>query len=79
LIIQLVTVYFFFIETKGATLEEINKTFDGADAVEEFKQRTVETEGVQDIRQFSVSGKPDMENVTHVEEVSQEVFEKSSS
>jgi hypothetical protein len=37
-------VYFFFIETKGATLEEISRTFDGEDAVEEMKVRALATE-----------------------------------
>jgi hypothetical protein len=37
-------VYFFFIETKGATLEEISRTFDGQDAVEEMKVRALATE-----------------------------------
>ncbi len=36
--------YFFFIETKGATLEEISRTFDGEDAVEEMKVRALATE-----------------------------------
>jgi hypothetical protein len=31
----------FFIETKGATLEEISRTFDGEDAVEEVKVRAL--------------------------------------
>ena len=32
---------FFFIETKGATLEEISRAFDGEDAVEEVKVRAL--------------------------------------
>jgi len=73
LVLQLVTVYFFFIETRGATLEEINKTFDGADAVEEIKHKAVEKEGIHDIREFSVTSKGgDVAHpVTHVDEVSQ--------
>lgn len=38
------TVIFFFIETRGATLEEISRTFDGEDAVEEVKVRALVTE-----------------------------------
>lgn len=41
LLIQAVTVIFFFIETRGATLEEISRTFDGQDAVEEVKVRAL--------------------------------------
>ena len=64
LLIQLVVVYFFFIETRGATLEEIAKTFDGADAVEEIKQKAMEVEGVKDIRDFG-----DDDTAHHIEEV----------
>jgi MFS family permease len=42
LVVQVVTVWFTFIETKGATLEEISRTFDGEDAVEEVKALAVE-------------------------------------
>jgi hypothetical protein len=49
--LQLVTVYFFFIETKGATLEEISRTFDGEDAVEEMKVRALATEKVDMVEQ----------------------------
>lgn len=66
LLIQLVVVYFFFIETRGATLEEINKTFDGADAVEEIKQKALEVDGVKDVRDF---GEDDVAH--HVEEVNE--------
>lgn len=31
--VEFVFVYFFYVETKGPTLEEIAKIFDGADAV----------------------------------------------
>lgn len=54
LLIQLVTVYFFFIETRGATLEEINKTFDGAEAVEEIKQIGTDTVGVSDLTDVGI-------------------------
>jgi hypothetical protein len=41
---QLITAFFFFIETKGATLEEISRTFYGEDAVEEMKVRALAAE-----------------------------------
>ncbi|KIW86259.1 hypothetical protein Z517_01654 [Fonsecaea pedrosoi CBS 271.37] len=73
LIIQLVTVYFFFIETRGATLEEINRTFDGADAVEEIKQKATEAIGVEDITEIGASRKGGDHGfgveVTHVDEI----------
>jgi hypothetical protein len=37
-------VYFFFIKTRRATLEEIACTFDGEEAVEEIKQMALEKE-----------------------------------
>ena len=43
--------YFFFIETKGATLEEISRTFDGEGAVEEMKVRALATEKVDMVEQ----------------------------
>ncbi len=43
--------YFFFIETKGATLEEISRTFDGEDAVEEMKVRALATEKANMVEQ----------------------------
>jgi hypothetical protein len=49
--LQLVTVCFFFIETKGATLEEISRTFDGEDAVEEMKVRALATEKADMVEQ----------------------------
>jgi hypothetical protein len=49
--LQLVTVYFFFIETKGATLEEISRTFDGEDAVEEMKVRALASEKADMVEQ----------------------------
>jgi hypothetical protein len=44
-------VYFFFIETKGATLEEISRTFDGDDAVEEMKVRALAIEKADMVEQ----------------------------
>jgi hypothetical protein len=44
-------VYFFFIETKGATLEEISRTFDGEDAVVEMKVRALATEKADMVEQ----------------------------
>lgn len=44
LVIQAVTVYFFFIETKGATLEEISRIFDGKEAVENVRGKALELE-----------------------------------
>jgi MFS family permease len=52
LLVQAVTVYFFFIETKGATLEEISRTFDGEDAVEEMKLRALTTEKAYMVEQI---------------------------
>lgn len=73
LIIQLVTVYFFFIETRGATLEEINRTFDGADAVEEIKQKANQAVGVDDITDIGNLRKGEDDGVgaqvTHVDEI----------
>jgi len=85
LIIQFITVYFFFIETRGATLEEIGKTFDGADAVEELKAKTVDQEGITDIRDEGLyrrggslaKGEEAGEGVTHVSDISHEIHEKS--
>jgi hypothetical protein len=51
LIIQFVTVFFSFPETKGATLEEINQTVDGSEAVEEIKVKAHEIEDNQELRQ----------------------------
>ena len=74
LLIQFVTVYFFFIETRGATLEEINKTFDGADAVEEIKGQGNEAVGINDITEIGELRKRSVDDglagdVTHVDEV----------
>ncbi len=70
IIIQVITVYFFFIETRGATLEEINRTFDGADAVEQFQHDIAGKEGIEDVRFRSNAGKADSEGaVTRTEEI----------
>ncbi|RYP79270.1 hypothetical protein DL769_003050 [Monosporascus sp. CRB-8-3] len=42
--VELVFVYFFYVETKGPTLEEIARIFDGADAVARIDLRQVEKE-----------------------------------
>ena len=57
--------YFFFIETKGATLEEISRTFDGEDAVEEMKVRALATEKADMVDQVE---NPDnrRRNVSHI-------------
>lgn len=44
--------YYFFIETKGATLEEISRTFDGEDAVEEMKVRALASEKADMVEQI---------------------------
>ncbi|KAI4718679.1 general substrate transporter [Aureobasidium sp. EXF-10727] len=72
LVIQLVTVFFCFPETRGATLEEINQTFDGVEAVEEVKNKAQEMEGVVDLRDMgTVGGKEGASGVevTHVEDI----------
>ncbi|KAK3675863.1 hypothetical protein LTR78_004055 [Recurvomyces mirabilis] len=74
LFIQVVVVYFFFFETRGATLEEIAKTFDGAEAVEEVKMRAVQAEGVHDIREddaYDEKRGANDQGVTHVNEVNE--------
>lgn len=57
IIIQVITVYFFFPETRGSTLEEINRTLDGAEAVEEFQHNIADKEGIEDIRYRHNAGK----------------------
>ncbi|RYP42576.1 hypothetical protein DL767_000100 [Monosporascus sp. MG133] len=42
--VELIFVYFFYVETKGPTLEEIARIFDGADAVAHINMRQVEKE-----------------------------------
>lgn len=61
--------YFFFIETKGATLEEISRTFDGEDAVEEVKVRALATEKavmVEQVENLNNRGR-NVSNVGHRE------------
>ena len=71
--------YFFFIETRGATLEEINRTFDGADAVEEIKAKANEAVGVTDISEIGDSRKGGNDNVGIAEVIHvDEIREKSS-
>lgn len=41
---ELVFVYFFYVETKGPTLEEIARIFDGEDAVAHIDLQQVEKE-----------------------------------
>lgn len=65
--LQLVTVYFFFIETKGATLEEISRTFDGEDAVEEMKVRALATEKADMVEQVENLNNRNTSNATHRE------------
>lgn len=45
-------VYFFFVETRGATLEEIARTFDGETAVEDIKEKALEIEKIEHIEQI---------------------------
>lgn len=64
LVVQVVTVFFFFfIETKGATLEEISRTFDGEQAIEEVKALAIEKEAVEH-----------MEEITGIEERERETL-----
>ena len=49
--------YFFFIETKGATLKEISRTFDGEDAVEEMKVRALAIEKADMVEQVEYLNK----------------------
>jgi hypothetical protein len=48
-----ITVYFFFIETRGHTLEEIARTFDAEDAVEEVKELALQIEKVEHVEEVS--------------------------
>jgi hypothetical protein len=62
----------FFPETRGATLEEISRTLDGADAVEEIKHKAAEIDNVKDIRDDGLFDmKRDNEATAHVNEVSE--------
>lgn len=56
-LLQGVTVYFLFIETKGATLEEISRTFDGEDAVEEMEVRALAIEKADMVEQVEYLNK----------------------
>ena len=49
--------YFFFIETKGATLEKNSRTFDGKDAVKEMKVRALATEKADMVEQVEYLNK----------------------
>jgi hypothetical protein len=75
LLIQFVVVYFFFIETRGATLEEINKTFDGAMAVEDFKAE-VKGQGLTDLRDDGIPAGKGEEAGEHVH--TEEIHEKTT-
>jgi hypothetical protein len=71
LVIQLVTVFFCFPETRGATLEEINQTVDGSEAVEEIKVKAHEIEDNHEIRQRHGHVKDNgvEENTVHIEDI----------
>ena len=80
LVIQFVVVYFYFIETRGATLEEISKTFDGVDAVEEFKAKANDAIGVSDIAEVgdkrkNRGGMGGDGEVSHVDEIHETKWE----
>lgn len=70
LVIQAITVYFFFIETKGATLEEISRIFDGQEAVDNIKSKALDLE-LSDALHVEDAGMVDDKavGVTHVLEV----------
>lgn len=63
---QVVTVFFFFIETKGATLEEISRTFDGDTAVEEVKALAVEKTAIEHVEEFRGEGEGQQEKAKQV-------------
>jgi hypothetical protein len=75
LIIQFVTVFFAFPETKGATLEEINQTVDGSEAVEEIKVKAHEIEDNQELRQRHGFAKDNgvEENAIQIENVNEKM------
>ena len=54
--VELVFVYFFYVETKGPTLEEVARIFDGDEAVAQVDLTDVEKE-VQDGHYETVHGK----------------------
>ena len=70
LVIQLITVYFFFPETRGATLEEMNQTFGGSEAVEAMKTKGHELDAfTSSSHQENVDGKEGADfGVTHLTE-----------
>lgn len=47
LVIALIVIYFYFIETRGATLEEISRTFDGVEVIDELKAKALEVKQVE--------------------------------
>jgi len=71
LVIQLITVFFCFPETRGATLEEINQTVDGSEAVEEIKVKAHEIEENHELRQRHGHIKYDgaEENTVRIEDI----------
>jgi hypothetical protein len=75
LVIQLVTVFFCFPETKGATLEEINQTVDGSEAVEEIKVKAHEIEDNQELRQRHGYAKDNgiEENAVQIENINEKM------
>jgi len=73
LVIQFITVYFYLPETRGATLEEINRTMGGQEAVDSFKSKALELDNFQSssIMRTSIDKGPDY-GVTHLEDHSGE-------
>ncbi|KAK5113816.1 hypothetical protein LTR62_003200 [Meristemomyces frigidus] len=62
-----------FPETRGATLEEISRTLDGADAVEDVKHAALQVDGVHDIREYEDEKHGAHEGVTaaHIDELNE--------